>query len=107
MTEAFAACPESQDRRSGCAESAVAGDVFRKWRSRKGAWLIRNPLRSIHCYGSLPGTAPRANLLVAEEKRDGRNWTHGIECTLGVPRGDARIEDCVRQCEEHLHVLIH
>src|SRR6266568_8885087 len=105
-SEVFAASPQRQDSRACRAECAVARDVFRKRRCGKCSQLVWNPAGAIGCDSTLSGTAPTFHLLTVEEIRDCSDGTRGVKDALCAPRGDPSIENCVCQCEKHLHVLV-
>ena len=41
-----------------------------------------------------------------KQERNRGHRTYRVEVTFGVPAGDSRVEDCVRESEEHLRVLV-
>src|ERR1700756_5368626 len=95
-----------QNLGSSGTEGAVPRGVFRKWRSRKRAHLVWNPVPSVHGDCAFARTAPSTDLLPMEQVGDRRHRTHRIKHPLGVPTSYASVENGVGQREEHLRVLI-
>src|SRR5215212_4601863 len=95
-----------QDFGTGRTEGAVPRYVFGERGGDYSLLLVGSPCPTIDLSGALTGTGPRPNLLAFEQKLDGRYRPHVIPVPLGLPAGDAGIEDRVRHSEEHLDVSV-